>query len=76
MVRLISWIARCVSIASEKSAVTWCAAPSAQGHCVLSSALKGVREQVMTRQPAAANSLTVACPIPLDAPAADTAAAA
>ena len=54
--------------------MTWCAGPFAQGHCVLNS-LKGVRTQVMTRQPAAANSLTVPCPIPLDAPTAAAAAA-
>src|SRR5215210_7190026 len=60
----VSSTARMVSAGLERSICRWSSGPISQGQF----SGKAWREQVITRQPAAENRFTVACPIPRLAP--------
>jgi hypothetical protein len=62
--RLISAIASFVLSSSARSTWMWSSGPASHGQIYGN----GCREQVMTRQPAAENRFTVACPMPRLAP--------
>ena len=50
----------------DRSQITWLVSPAFHGH--FDSLTNGERLTVMTRQPAAANSRHVLCPMPREAP--------